>query len=151
MKPEDRALLIAVLAVVVVAAAGGAYLYIAPPGPLPTTLPIFEGTTFSLNDTYVWAVYFNVSTPGLRLVGAWTAYNGAGDEVLWLVNGTAAPPGGPVFLHGCPPTIYRWSTYSATMDQPVDVGPHTLLWAYGCTFAARIVVTESIRLTPLPF
>lgn len=149
MKPENRALLILVLAVVVVAAVGGAYFCVTPQG-LPTMLPIPEGTTFSLNDTWSWVAYFNVTATGARLVGAWTAYLGAGDPGLIVVNGSVAAPGGPFFLHGCP-RLRLWSTYNGTIDQPVDFGPHTLFWSGGCSGASRIVVTETIRLTPFLF
>ncbi len=133
-----------IVAVIVVVGIGAAYFLLTPTR-LPTTLPIPQGTTFSMNDTWHWAAYFNVTTSGSRLVGGWTAYDGFGEEVLWVMNGSVAPPGGPVLIH-CP-LEQRWSVYNGTINRPVGVGPHTLLWAYGCAMASRIVVMETIRLT----
>jgi hypothetical protein len=143
MQPENRALAVVVLAIVVVAAVGGAYFLAVAPVP-PVSLPIPAGTTFSLNDTLYWAVYFNVSTPDSRLVGAWTAFKGAGDLRLVVANGSVAPPG-PYFGH-CNPISF-WSVSNGTIDLPVAVGPHTLIWDTFCAGASRIVVTEEIQLT----
>ncbi len=143
MKSENRALAVVVLTVVVVAAAGGAYFYLSPQS-LPATLPIPEGMTFTVNDSASWTAYFNVSATDVRLVGAWTAFQGYGLVGLRVVNGSMAKPG--PFLLRCP-LLQHWAQSNGSIDEPVGPGPHTIFWTTGyCSGAMRIEVTQSIRL-----
>ncbi len=148
MKLENRALLLLVVTVVVVTGVGGAFVYLAPES-LPTTLPIPTGTTFSTNDTWYWAAYFNVSEPGFRIVGAWTAYDAFGYPNLVVANGSVPPPGPGLFR--CPPLITpNQPVYHGTIDRTVGVGAHTVYWSNVCTIASKVVVTETVRLTQFP-
>lgn len=143
MKPENKALAVILMVVTVVVAAGGVYFLAVPPA-LPISLAIPVGTTFSPNATLAWVVYFNVSTTGVRLVGAWTAFNGIGYPALVVVNGTVTPPSG---LYSCPLSRI-WTQFNGSIDTPVAVGPHTLYWNTICSYASSIVVTETVRLVP---
>lgn len=143
MKPENRALLVLVLVAVVVTAAVGAYLLVSP-REIPVSLPVPSGTAFSSTDSVSWIVYFNVSTPDVKIAGAWTAYQGIGFVGLVVVNGSVAKPSGLYF--NCP-LLQRWSQSNGSIEVPVDPGPHTLYWSAGlCSSASKIVVTEAIRL-----
>lgn len=143
MEPENRALAAAILAVVVVAAAGGAYFSLTPQS-LPRTLPIPEGVTFTVNDSASWTAYFNVSATDVRLVGAWTAFQGYGHVGLVVVNGSVAKPGPFTLLCPRPP---HWSQSNGSIDEPMGLGPHTLFWSTGrCSGAMEIEVRQTIRL-----
>ncbi len=143
MKPEDKALLIAVVAVVAIAAGGAAYFLVIA-GPPPQTLPVASGTVFSSSMTEHWAAHFTVGASGGRLVGSWTAYDGAGQITLIVVNGTAEKPWPPPVLH-CPLMSY-WAQYNGTVDESLTAGAYTAYWSTGyCSSAAEIVVTQMIQ------
>ena len=142
MKPENRALLGLVVAVVVVTGAVGGYLLLSTP---PTGLPIPAGTVFSMNETEQWAVHFSVGPSGGRLTGAWTAYDGIGYVGLVVVNGTVNKPSPPVPLH-CP-LLQSWTEWNATISRTLHPGAFTVYWNTGfCAAAERIVVTQTIQL-----
>ena len=144
MKPEDRALLIAVAAVVALAAGGGASILAFSRG-LPESLPVPGGTVFSANATEHWAAHFTVGASGVRLVGAWTAFDGIGPIVLLVVNGTVSKPYPPPLLH-CP-LLFHWSVYNGTVDRALEAGTYTVYWNTGfCAYAAEIHVTQTIQL-----
>ncbi len=70
MEPENRALLLAVVAVVAIAGVGGGYFLLAPPA--ASTLVVPFGTVLQLPSP--GAVFdFNVTPPGGTLVGAWSS------------------------------------------------------------------------------
>ena len=148
--PEDRALVVEFVAVVVIMGIGGAYVLLTPPQRLPTRLPIREGTTFSRNDTWSWAAYVDVRVPGSRLVGAWTAFDGAGVMTLVVANGSVPAPGGPS-LNSCPRAVL-WAESNGSIDERGGMGPHTVHWGGGCTgTASKVVVVEAVQLAPVPF
>ena len=70
MEPENRALLVAVLAVVAVAVAGGGYFLLAPPA--ASTLVVPFGTVLQVPSSDA-VLDFNVTPPGGTLVGAWSS------------------------------------------------------------------------------
>ncbi len=144
MKPEDRALVLLVIAAVAVATVGGAYILLAG-GPVPETLPIPAGTTFTANETDHWVATFAAGPLGGRLEGAWTAYTGSGFITLVVVNGTVSKPWPPPVLF-CP-LLLAWEQMNGTVDVAVGPGPHTVYWSTGsCSFAREIVVTQPIQL-----
>ena len=146
MKRENRALLVLVLAAVVVVAAGGAFIWLANP-PLPTTLPIPAGTTFSRNESVTWLAHFNVSGSGAHVVGSWEAFDGYGFVTFVVVNGTTDKP--PPWLYRMCPALMSWPTQNGTVDESVGPGAHTAYWSAGfCAGASRIVVTSTIMLAP---
>ncbi len=70
MEPENRALLLAVVAVVAIAGVGGGYFLLAPPA--ASTLVVPSGTVLQVPSSD--AVFdFNVTPPGGTLVGAWSS------------------------------------------------------------------------------
>lgn len=142
MKPENRLLVNAVVAVLVVTGFVGGYLLLAP-GAIATALPIPAGTTFTSNDTMHWVVHFTVGAGGGRLVGAWTAYNGAGYIGLVVANGTVSKP--PQLAVICPVPV-AWEQSNGSVDRALAPGNYTIYWSTGfCSFAARIVVTRAIE------
>lgn len=146
MKPEDRALVIFLAAVVGVAAAGGLYFLVLA-GAVPGTLPIPGGATFTANQTEHWAAHFAVGPLGGRVVGAWTAYTGSGFIALVVVNGTVSKPWPPPPI-ACP-LLYSWEQRNGTIDVAVGPGPYTVYWSTGhCASAQRIVVTQPIQVIP---
>ncbi len=82
---------------------------------------------------------------GIRLVGAWTAFDGYGDPILEVVNGTVNPP--PQGLYRCP-LLFHWGQMNASMDTALGAGPHTLYWNNICASAVMIVVGETITVVP---
>ena len=142
MKPENRALVNALVAVVVVTSFVGGYLLLAPTA-LASTLPIRAGTTFTANDTATWVAHFSVGPSGGRLVGAWTAYTGSGIVRLVVVNGTVSKP--PEIMVACP-LMYSWTESNGTVNTFLPGGPYTVYWSTGfCSYASRIVVTQPIQ------
>lgn len=146
MNRENRALLVLALATVVVVATGGTFIWLANP-PLPTTLPIPAGTTFSRNESVTWVAHFNVSGSGAHVVGSWEAYDGFGFVTLIVVNGTTDKP--PPWFNRLCPLLMSWPTQNGTVDESVGPGPYTLYWNAGyCAAASRVVVTSTITLAP---
>ncbi len=144
MRPQNRALAVILLAVLVVVATGGALVFLAAlPGALPTTLPIPTGTVFRGNATQTWVLHFNVSGTGLRIVGAWTAYDGHGFPALELRNGTVGRP--PDYLFRCPP-LQPWTEANESIDTTVNPGPYTMYWG-ACFSASTIQITQAVQLT----
>ncbi|HYT17085.1 MAG TPA: hypothetical protein VEO18_02420 [Thermoplasmata archaeon] len=115
---------------------------------LPSSLPIPIGAQFSHNATLAWAVHFNVSGTRVRLVGAWTAYDGFGDPGLKVVNGTVNPP--PPASYYCP-ALFHWGQFNGSVDTVLSAGPHTIYWNTICASAVMIVVGDTIDLVPSPF
>ncbi len=143
MKPENRLLVTAAVGVLVVTAFVGGYLLLGPAA-LATSLPIPAGTTFTSNDTIRWTAHFSVGAGGSRLVGAWTAYNGAGYVGLIVANGTISKPPQPAVI--CP-VLVAWQESNGSVDRALGPGSYTMYWSTGyCSFAARIVVTQAIQL-----
>ncbi len=146
MKPEDRALLAAVIAVTVLATAGAAYFLVFA-GNVPVTLPVPAGTAFSANVTEHWAAHFTVGSTGGSVVGAWTAYRGFGAIRLIVVNGTVSKPWPPPVYY-CP-LLYAWEQSNGTADTPLGPGSYTAYWSTGyCSSASEIVVTRTIQVVP---
>ncbi len=146
MKPEDKALLLIVLAVVVVATAGTAYVFVFA-GSLPQSLPVPAGTVFTGNNTQQWAVHFTVGPAGGSFMGGWTAYHGFGAIVLIVVNGTVSKPWPPP-LRMCP-QLFSWYEYNGSIDQTLSAGAYTVYWSTGyCSNANEIDVTQTIQLNP---
>ncbi len=145
MKPQNRALAVILLAILVVVATGGALVFLAAlPGALPTSLPILTGTVFRGNATQTWVLHFNISGTGLRLVGAWTAYDGHGfPPALELRNGTVERP--PDYLFRCPP-LQPWAEANGSIDTAVSPGSHTMYWG-ACSSASTIQITQAVQLT----
>lgn len=139
MRPENRALLVVLVAILVVVSIGGAVILLTE---LPTTLPIPAGTTFTGNSVQTWLVHFNVSAMDSRLVGAWTAFDGYGVPALVVVSGTVGRP--PDTAYRCP-LLQNWTQRSGSVNISVDPGAHTLYWS-GCFAASRVVITEGVRL-----
>ncbi len=147
MRPDSRAAPAILLVVVLVIAAGGvAFVLTAKPSALPTALPIAAGTNFSLNDTRSWAAYFNVSAPGARLVGAWTAFDVRGPPALWVFNRTWLASG--VHALGCLAPSYS-TEYEGSIDVRISPGAYYLIWSY-CSFASDIVITRTVQVVPGP-
>ena len=146
MKPENRALLTVVLAIVLVTSVIGAYLLLTPSAP-PNSLPILAGTAFTANESVGWVAHFTVGAAGGTLVGAWTAYDGSGFLGLDVVNGTVSKSPN-VFL--CPRIIvFRWAERNGTVDVSLVPGPYTVYWTAGyCASAQQIVVTQTIEVVP---
>jgi hypothetical protein len=144
MEPENKALAVILLAFAIVVGVGSVY-FLTAPAVVPSPVLIPAGTTFSRNSTLAWVVYFNISTAGMRLVGAWTAFTGAGSPVLVVVNGTVTPPSG--LLYSCA-RLSPWAQFNGSIDTSESVGPHTVYWNTICSYALGIVVTETIRLVP---
>ncbi len=143
MKPEDKALLLIVLAVVVVATAGTAYVFVLAASSSPT-LPVAAGTVFTANLTEHWAAHFTVGPSGGRLVGAWTAYQGAGLIGLIVVNGTVSKPWPPPVAF-CP-AMMAWAQQNGSIDRSLASGPYTIYWSTGyCSTAMRIEVTQTLQ------
>ncbi len=143
MKPEDKALLLIVLAVVVVATAGAAYVFILA-GPPSPTLPVAAGTVFTANMTEHWAAQFTVGPSGGRFVGAWTAYQGAGLIVLIVVNGTVSKSWPPPAIF-CP-LLVSWAQQNGSIDRSLAAGTYTAYWSTGyCSTATRIEVTQTLQ------
>lgn len=143
MKPEDKALLAVVLAMIVVATAGAAYFVFAEP-PVPVTLPVPGGATFTSNATVHWAAHFTVGASGGRLVGAWTAYHGQGDLELIVANGTVPKPA-PGGIYECP-ALFLWNERNGTVHMLLGPGAYTIYWNTGsCASAAQIMVTQTIQ------
>ncbi len=146
MKPENRLVVSAVVAVIVVTGLVGGYLLLAP-GALATSLPVPAGTTFTSNDTMHWVVHFTVGPSGGRLVGAWTAYRGTGYVGLVVTNGTITKPPPPTGVIECP-LLLSWSEMNGSIDQALAPGPYTIYWSTGyCSYAAEIDLTQPIQLT----
>ena len=145
MKPEDRALVVAVLAIVLVVAPIGAVLLLTPPA-LPTSLPVPAGTAFTVSDSVNWTVHFRVPSAGGTLVGAWTAYDGLGAVGLIVVNGTVSRPFPPQILCQLLP---RWAVQNGSVDRALAPGAYTVYWNTGyCAYASQIVVTQAIQILP---
>ena len=89
MRPENRALLVVLVGVLVVVAIAGATIFLTA---LPTSLPIPAGTTFTGNSVQTWLVHFNVSAMDVRLTGAWSAFDGFGAPALVVVSGSVGRP-----------------------------------------------------------
>lgn len=70
MKPENRALLVIVMAVVAIAAVGGGYFLVTPSTPMTLIVP--WGTVFEAPSTDA-EFDFNVTPPGGTFVGAWAS------------------------------------------------------------------------------
>ncbi len=145
MKPEDRALIVIVLAVAIVVAPLTAYVLLVPQGH-PTFLPIPAGTTFSLDQSANWTARITVGLAGGILIGAWTAFNGLGFVTLGVTTGSVSKSP-PIAL--CPYVIIPWAQRNGTEDLPLSPGSYTLYWTTGsCSWARVIVVTQTIQLIP---
>ncbi len=145
MRAENRALVAAVLAVVVVSAVVGVYLLLARPL-AADSLPVFAGTLFTSSDSLRWAAQFTVGPAGGTLVGGWTAYNGSGFIGLDVVNGSVSKPSVPFF---CPRVFSHWAQGNGTVDLALAPGSYTAYWTTGfCASAERILVTETIQVIP---
>ncbi len=70
MQPENRALLVIIVAVVAIAGVGGGYFLLAPPAPLALVVPF--GTVLQVPSSG-GAFDFRVTPPGGTLVGAWSS------------------------------------------------------------------------------
>ncbi len=146
MKPEDRALVLLIVGVVVVATAGLLYVVVLA-GNVPTNLPIPAGTVFTANETQHWVAHFTVGPLGGRLTGAWTAYSGSGFITLVVVNGTVDKPWPPPPLM-CP-LLYSWTEQNGTVNDALGPGAYSVYWSTGyCSSVDRIVVTQPITLAP---
>ncbi len=142
MKPENRLVVSAFVAVLVVTGFVGGYLLLAP-GALANSLPIPAGTTFTSNDTMHWVLHFTVGPGGGHLVGAWTAYDGEGYVGLVVANGTVSKP--PQLAVICPLPV-AWQESNGSVDRALAPGAYTMYWSTGfCSSAARIVVTRAIQ------
>lgn len=145
MKPENRALLTVVLAIVVVTSVIGAYLVLTPFAP-PNSLPVLAGTAFTASDSMDWVAHVAVGPTGGTLVGAWTAYNGSGFLGLDVVNGTVPKPPNVLL---CPRIVLRWAERNGTVDVSLAPGPYTVYWTAGyCASAQQILVTQTIEVVP---
>ncbi len=136
--------LVFLVSVVAAIAIAGAFFLLVPPS-ASGTIFIAAGTEFNYSASLNWAIFFNVTSPGARLVGAWTDFGTAGNVSLIMGNGTVPRPGYH-FIHTCPapPSLPE---VNATVNLPVAAGPHSLYWGTGfCWGATRIVVTDSVRL-----
>jgi hypothetical protein len=145
MKPENRALSLVGLGVTVVLVVGciGIFSFDVV-GPPPAALPIPAGTVFTREEMLSWTVPFNVHASGMRLEGAWTAFNATFDFELVVANGTVNPSWGGV----CPNIAMGTGRVNGTLDTLVDPGPHSLFWEAYCGIASRAVVTETVQLVP---
>jgi hypothetical protein len=131
MKPENKALLVIIVAVVVVVGVVGTYLLVAV---LPTTLslpvyslPLSEGPVSGR-----FFVHFDVVGGNAELVGAWYWPEG-GAVFVRPANDTR-----PFFTAGC---VQPWN---GTISQSFVPGHYTMLfdqWGQG-----RIVITQTLRL-----
>lgn len=139
MRPDNRAVLVVLVAVLVVVAIAGAAIFLTA---LPTSLPIPAGTTFTGNSVQTWLVHFNVSAMDVRLTGAWSAFDGFGAPALVIVAGTVGRP--PDVAYRCP-ALGNWTQRDGSINESVDPGPHTLYWS-GCFAASRVVITDTVRL-----
>ncbi len=122
----------------------GAYFFLVPPSASGTIL-IPAGTEFNYTAALSWAIFFNVTSPAARLVGAWTDFGAAGNVSLIVGNGSVPRPGYHV-IRTCPPPP-NLPEVNGTLNLPVAAGPHSLYWGTGfCWGATRILVTDPVRL-----
>ncbi len=142
MNPRIRriAAIATVVAALVVLGAVGLF-YLAPGSGPPRSLPIPAGTVFSDQEARVWTAQFDVRGLGGRVVGTWTAYDGAGWRDLVVVNGSASPTSD---TFRCP-LMHPWDRYNGSIDVAVGPGLHTLYWA-PCGRAASTLVNVDIAL-----
>ncbi len=145
MRPENRAVLVILVAAAVAVTPVAAYLLLGS-SPPEGFLPIFAGTVFTRAEAATWVAHFTVGPLGGRLVGAWTAYNGSGFFGFMVVNGTVSkPPTGSL----CPLVFSHWAERNGTEDMTLAPGPYTASWTTGvCSSAAEIDVTQTLQLLP---
>ncbi len=124
MRPESKGLAIAALGFVILLIAGPAGIYFGGASQ-PTTLPIWTGTEFNRSSPADWVAHFTVYGAGIRIVGAWTAFDGVGYPMLIVFDGTLTGNAG---YRGFCPNLQRWPERNGTIEVAVDPGPHTIYW-----------------------
>ncbi len=143
MRREQRQVLVALLAVAVGVAVILALGFLVVYGST-ATLPVPAGTAITSQQAISWVVHFSVAPGGGALVGAWTAYNGAGDIGPSLVNGTVPKPQPPPGIYNCP-AEFPWTQTNGTLARPLAAGAYTLYWNTFCTSVSLIVVTQTFQ------
>ncbi len=108
------------------------------------TLPIPAGAEITRDQATLWVAHFWVGAGGGRLVGAWTAYDGAGNIGPAVVNGTVAKPQPPPGLYMCPLMIH-WDQANGTLDDRLAPGAYTMYWYTFCSYVSRIVVVQTFE------
>ncbi len=155
MPQPRRAVVAAALAIAVSLPVGGAVLAYGSPS-YPQLL-ILSGTVFPGDVLSTWSIHLTVGSSPMRLVGAWTAFDGKGWPMLYPEEGTVTGPfqglcpkcgslGGEVTPLCGPPQPF--TQYNGTIDWELRPGAYTLHWAV-CGSASQIRITDSVRTVPV--
>ena len=136
------------IAIVVVTLVGSFVLLSPPVPPAPAaSLPVPDGSVFTTSVMEEWAAHFTVAPGGATLEGSWTGYEGYGTLALVIENATVPkppPPTGPIDCSA----LYSWSEQAGSIDTFLPAGPYTVYWGTVCAGASRIVVTQTLQVTP---
>ncbi len=109
------------------------------------TLPIPVGTELTWDQAVLWVAHFSVGSGGGTLVGAWTAFDGAGNLGPVVLNGTVAKPQPAPGLYSCP-MEFPWDQTNGTLDESLPPGAYTMYWNTFCLHFSKIIVTQTFQL-----
>lgn len=144
--PAHRWLWVMVVVTVVLGSAIAAIL-LYPYAAAWNSLPVPAGTEITSDQALLWVAHFSVGPGGGTLVGAWTAYSGAGDLGPTVVNGTVEKPQPAPGLYSCP-MEFPWDQTNGTLEERLAPGAYTMYWNTFCLHFSKIVVTQTIQVVP---
>jgi hypothetical protein len=138
MNSAEKVRLLAAVSFVVILTVAGIGVYCVATSP-PSRVLLPATAVLAGMEIAEWNATFLVPSPGGRLIGSFTAFDGAAIPSLVAVNGSSVPDGSCYFGGA------QFDEFNGTVNTPLSPGVYTAYWSR-CFMAKEVVVTQPIQI-----